>query len=63
MEVKENVRIVKISLYCDKCGKEMKHNGRVLMSNPAQYSHVCECGYVVNSPCIYPYIAYLPEEK
>ena len=39
-----SVKIVKQTLICDKCGKEMVWDRITLTSYPAQYRHFCECG-------------------
>lgn len=41
-----------VNYECDKCGEEVKQTGIALLTNPAQYQHVCQqCGinYTLNS--------------
>lgn len=39
---------------CDKCGKEVKYSGKILLSNPLLYEHICKCGEVYNLDRHYP---------
>lgn len=60
--VKEvEVKVFEVRLYCDKCGTEMKHDGRVLCSNPPIYPYTCpSCGWDTGSTTKYPNISYKP---
>lgn len=45
-----------VNYECDKCGEEVKQTGIALMTNPAQYQHLCEkCGITYTLPAQYPH--------
>lgn len=60
MEQRREVKNIIVKQICDECGKgEMKYQGMVLTSWPAQYPHVCpKCGHTARYGCIYPKIEY-----
>lgn len=60
MENRIEVKVIKVTLECEKCGGEMKSTGQALMSNPPQYPHECKkCGNTRNiRGKQYPYIEY-----
>ena len=60
MEKRVLVDTFKVRLFCDDCDGDMVATGEALMSNPAQYIHVCKnCGKVVRvRGKKYPFIEY-----
>lgn len=68
LEVKRKMVPYEINRICSKCNrgwmKLKSENGRVtvLLTYPAQYSHVCDnCGATATFFKSYPYIVYEPE--
>ena len=50
---------VELHLHCDKCGTEMEFEGKVLISDPPQYPHICpKCGTKKIMEAQYPHIEY-----
>lgn len=45
MKVYEEVKVVKVSLFCDKCEVEAEIAGPIIDSNPPQHLYICpKCG-------------------
>lgn len=61
-EVKKEVKSFNVDYKCDQCETGyMRPDGRVLLSNPPKYPHICnnmECSGKMTSRTKYPYIAY-----
>ena len=56
IEFLEPVRVTKL---CDKCRGEMRQTGKVFMTHPPQYPHVCiKCNNQVTYKKSYPAIEY-----
>ena len=51
------LKVVKVTLYCDECGMEMRCEN-VLTSYPAQYEHKCKHGHKQVEDTHYPSIEY-----
>ena len=59
MEIKQDLKVVLVRMTCDKCkvGEMVRANNEALLTQPAQYEHVCKrCGnrekYFVSYPSI-----------
>lgn len=61
MEVKENVKNVKISMKYDKCkvGYMERYGNTVLASDTPKYAHKCNyCGHIENYNVEYPHLSF-----
>lgn len=66
MERSRQVDTFEVSLYCDKCGGEMKRSAPdvVLTTWPPQYAYICnDCGEEFITSKAYPYIRYVVREE
>lgn len=64
MKKGKEVKCVMVHLYCDKCGTELEHTGKVLLSYLPQYSYVCpQCGHEEYHSNSYPRIEYVEVEE
>jgi hypothetical protein len=53
------VRVIRIELICDNCGKAMKSTGMCLTVQPPLFPHKCSvCGNEENTRKKYPYLKY-----
>ena len=60
-EFERRVKVYEIKYVCDECGLgNMERNGSVLMSDPPQYTHVCDnCGvFKTFRNVYYPHLDY-----
>ena len=63
MEVKKEVKTIKVDYECPKCKNgHLRNDGMVLTSFPAQYPHRCDnrnCDYGETFHVRYPYMEYI----
>ncbi len=50
-----------LRLYCDKCGKELRHS-QLLLSSPPKYKYECTCGNVELLTTGYPSVRYVDKD-
>lgn len=52
------LQMVGIAYDCDECGEEMKQSGRILLSDPPKFPHVCPNGHTASLEAGYPTTGY-----